>query len=154
MGTLVPPCRPPKWVGREAQGKRNLYTTAQRKIEGRRNFLGKKTVASGRVGPLNSHDTIVCISVYYSGGYIGVGVIGRCDEQMRLFPNLGFLEPVFNLHAGLSTVNQARPNSYLFLVGGFKMFLIFTPNFGEDVQFDEHIFSNGLVQQPTRFSCL
>ena len=27
-----------------------------------------------------------------------------------------------------------------------KYFVMFTPNFGEDVQFDEHIFSDGLVE--------
>ena len=27
--------------------------------------------------------------------------------------------------------------------GGFKYFLIFTPNFGEMIQFDEHIFQMG-----------
>ena len=32
----------------------------------------------------------------------------------------------------------------------FQLFLIFTPNLGGMIQFDEHIFSNGLVQPPTR----
>ena len=32
----------------------------------------------------------------------------------------------------------------------FQMFFIFTPNVGEDFQFDEHIFVEGLVQPATR----
>ena len=31
----------------------------------------------------------------------------------------------------------------------YPYLLIFTPNLGEMIQFDEHIFSNGLVQPPT-----
>jgi len=36
------------------------------------------------------------------------------------------------------------------LGGGFKYFFMFTPNFADDFQFDEHIFQKGLVQPPTR----
>ncbi len=35
----------------------------------------------------------------------------------------------------------------------FETFLIFIPKIGEMIQFDEHIFSDGLVQPPTSF-CL
>ena len=35
------------------------------------------------------------------------------------------------------------------LVVATQIFVIFTPNLGEDFQFDEHIFRDGLVQPPT-----
>ena len=38
--------------------------------------------------------------------------------------------------------------------GGFKYFFMFTPNLGEMIQFDVHIFSNGLVQPPTSCWCV
>ena len=34
--------------------------------------------------------------------------------------------------------------------GGFKYFSFFTTKIGEMIQFDEHIFSDELVQPPTR----
>ena len=42
-------------------------------------------------------------------------------------------------------------NPHTWLGGGFKDFL-FLPLVGEDFQFDEHIFQNGLVQPPTRWT--
>ena len=52
--------------------------------------------------------------------------------------------------------NRNTPNNFLKLIrisylgDGFKYVAIFTPNLGEMIQFDEHIFSIGLVQPPTR----
>ena len=34
--------------------------------------------------------------------------------------------------------------------GNSNIFGTFTPNLGEMIQFDDHIFSDGLVQPPTR----
>lgn len=112
MGTLVPPCLPPKWVGREAQGKRNLYKTALKKPKA--GYIPwEKRVAFGGGGPFKFSWKFFSV---YSGGYIGVGVIGRCDEQILrgYFPITVFWN-LFLTFTRISTVNQqARPNSYPF----------------------------------------
>lgn len=76
-------------------------------------FLGKKGVAFGGGGPFKFSWKFFSV---YSGGYIGVGVIGRCDEQILrgYFPITVFWN-LFLTFTRISTVNQqARPNSYPF----------------------------------------
>ena len=37
------------------------------------------------------------------------------------------------------------------ILGGGLKYLLFSPLLGEMIQFDQHIFSDGLVQPPTRY---
>ncbi len=61
--------------------------------------------------------------------------------------NLSLEEPREFCPIDLKEENYGLDN----LPGGGFIFFIFTPKIGEMIQFDEHIFSNGL-KPPTRFN--
>ena len=135
------------WSGSSRQ--RNLYNTALEKPKAV-DFPGKKNVAFSGGGPLKFSWRFFSV---YSGGYIGVGVIRRCDEQILrgYFPITVF----WNLLLTFTLIIHCEPAGKAQFIPisswWFHTFVIFTPIWGRFPIWRAY-FSNGLVQQPTRFS--